>query len=122
MWMVDPRIMCRKHLLGEHVETHMFFGTIKKGCVSLKGYVDNNLLEVSSLRERHDLLAKEMVRRGYRHQTPMGNCDRSKVESVQIDVDASLTELLKRCPECRSRYDLLLKGELDDFDRRAKYK
>ena len=31
MWNVDPKLMCNKHLLGEHVEMHMFFGTIQKG-------------------------------------------------------------------------------------------
>ena len=29
-WMVDPRLLCRKHLLGEHVENHMFIGTLKR--------------------------------------------------------------------------------------------
>lgn len=28
MWMVDPKIMCRKHLLGEHLELHMLAGCI----------------------------------------------------------------------------------------------
>jgi hypothetical protein len=28
MWMVDPRIMCRNHLLGEHAEIHMFVWNI----------------------------------------------------------------------------------------------
>ena len=31
MWMVDPKKMCRKHLLGEHVEIHMMVGTLLKG-------------------------------------------------------------------------------------------
>ena len=43
MWMVDPKIMCRKHLLGEHVEHHMFVGTINKR-ISIVGYLRDNLL------------------------------------------------------------------------------
>ena len=31
MWMIDPKLLCRKHLLGEHLEIHMFVGTINKG-------------------------------------------------------------------------------------------
>lgn len=31
MWLVPPSHMCRKHLLGEHVELHMLLGTLKKG-------------------------------------------------------------------------------------------
>jgi hypothetical protein len=30
MWMVDPRLVCSKHLLGEHVELHMFVGCLLK--------------------------------------------------------------------------------------------
>ena len=28
MWMVDPRFMCRAHILGEHRECHALIGTI----------------------------------------------------------------------------------------------
>jgi hypothetical protein len=31
MWMVWPELMCRKHLLGEHVEIHMLLGALNKG-------------------------------------------------------------------------------------------
>lgn len=31
MWMLPPETMCRKHLLGEHVELHMLLGTMKRG-------------------------------------------------------------------------------------------
>ena len=31
MWNVDVTKMCNKHLLGEHVEMHMFVGIIIKG-------------------------------------------------------------------------------------------
>jgi len=30
MWMCDPRILCRKHLIAEHCETGSFIGSIKK--------------------------------------------------------------------------------------------
>ena len=39
MWMVNPEILCRKHLLGEHVELHMLVGWIIKG-KSIQGYLD----------------------------------------------------------------------------------
>lgn len=38
MWKVNPKNMCRQHLLGEHVECHMFVGAILKG-ISLSGYI-----------------------------------------------------------------------------------
>lgn len=31
MWVVNPKILCRKHLLGEHVELHMATGHLQRG-------------------------------------------------------------------------------------------
>jgi hypothetical protein len=114
MWMVNPRIMCRKHLLGEHVENHMFVGSMKK--VNLRGYVDNNLLEMQALSSRHDTLVKEMRRRGYNHQSPF---DSETYEAFfptyddytrnsKVDVKPSLEDLLARCEECAQRHKDLL--------------
>lgn len=50
MWMVDVKCLCRKHLLGEHSETHMFTGTIKKG-TSILGYLKNGLLETHNIKK-----------------------------------------------------------------------
>lgn len=106
MWMIDPRILCRKHLLGEHVETHMFAGTLNAG-KDMSGYVRNNLLEVLSLRERHDALAAEMTRRGMKHKSPLRpyTCRQMtpKQRAYKVDQHASLEDLLGRCPQCRKR-------------------
>ncbi len=67
MWMVDPKKMCRKHLLGEHVEIHMMVGTLLKGR-SIDGFLERGLLEPQSARIRHDALAAEMQARGYNAQ------------------------------------------------------
>lgn len=117
--MVDPRVMCRKHLLGEHVETHMFFSSIAMG-KELRGYVEKGLLEVSSLKLRHDALAKEMLRRGYRHSSPMGPLPSNLVEDRAIDPKASLRDLLERCPLCQQRFveemgDVALRNVLEDL-------
>ena len=100
MWMVDPATMCRQHLLGEHVETHMFAGTIRRE-ISLDGYVRNNLVETASLAARHDALAAEMTRRGYRHNSPMHYAD--DLGLGRIDRQASDRELRRRCPDCAAR-------------------
>lgn len=100
MWLVDPKIMCRRHLLGEHLETHMFHGTIKLK-KALNGYIANGLLDTTVLQARHDALANEMLRRGYRHESPMTYRDRLGIRSV--DIEHSLFDLLNRCPDCRAR-------------------
>ncbi len=98
MWNVDPKLLCRKHLLGEHVETHMFAGTIKKG-IKYNGYIKNKLLEIHNLKKRHDIIAEEMVRRGYNHRTPLNF--ESDIVIGEIDVEANLKDLFERCQECR---------------------
>ena len=102
-WLVDPKIMCRQHLLGEHVEHHMYVGTIQKGG-NLAGFLEGNLLEPTSLRSRHDELVAEMIRRGYNHKSPLPEFRPFGHEHVVIDRAASLSELLRRCPDCRQRY------------------
>lgn len=101
--MVDPKILCRNHLLGEHHETHMFVGTINKG-INITGYIDGKLLEVHSLRSRHDSLVLEMKCRGYNHNSPLAEFD--SFESGSICVEDNLIELQSRCEECKRRINV----------------
>ncbi len=103
MWMVDPRIMCRQHLLGEHAEIHMFVGAIDSGC-SVKGYVEKGLLEVHNLHERHEELVREMKRRGYRHNSEVDKKWRQAEQLGSINKEKNLRQLLDRCSRCRERY------------------
>jgi hypothetical protein len=106
MWMTDPKTMCRKHLLGEHVECHMFLGHLKKKRKITK-YIENNCLEPTSLKKRHDELAKEIKRRGYNHNSPL---DFKKEfidylpyehKNYKVDIKASLRDLVTRCKDCK---------------------
>ena len=98
MWMVNPRLMCRKHLLGEHVELHMFVAAIRRG-LNLGGYLRNKLLEPHNIVGRHDELVRELERRGYRHRSPLLPFD--AVRCGRISRSANLTELARRCSHCR---------------------
>ncbi len=104
--MVDPRILCRKHLLGEHGELHKHRHNFVKGH-RMAGRVAGNAIEPSRMAERHDLLAAEMVRRGYRHESPYAQPDLSaygsEVREALVDVSASLALLVSRCEDCRER-------------------
>ncbi len=112
MWMVDPKMMCRKHLMGEHVEMHMFLGSMLKG-ISMKGYCDNNLMEPAQLKARHDALVEEMLARGYNHKSPMRQGDfgvglfkmPEPLRSVKIDPVPAAADLFGRCPECAALRD-----------------
>jgi len=101
MWLTDPKVMCRQHLLGEHLEHHMLTGTIKKG-ISVAGYIELGLLDPSKLLSRHDELVREMERRGYGHYSPLQSVDTSYVAGEAcVDVEENLRELASRCKECK---------------------
>jgi hypothetical protein len=110
MWMVDPKIMCRKHLLGEHVEHHMFIGSLRKK-LSMDGYVANNLMEPLSLSKRHAELVVEMLVRGFKHHSPLKWSHHElhylpdSIILAKVDKEAALEDLLGRCPECRARWE-----------------
>ena len=110
MWNVPTEYLCRKHLLGEHVEMHMFIGTIDKG-ISIKGYVDGGLVETQLISHRHDELVREMKKRGYNHNSPVNGwkCD---MVLGNVDVTNSINELNKRCIECKDNIDKILNKEL----------
>lgn len=105
--MVNPMIMCRKHLLGEHVEHHMFAGTVNKE-ISVAGYLADNLLEPKSLFSRHAELVAEMTARGYNHNSEMPPIPLlGHLPDKKINRESALAELLRRCPECRARCEMI---------------
>lgn len=111
MWLCDPEIMCQKHLCGEHVEMHMFLGSIKKR-KKIDGYIKNNCFEPRTLYQRHYDLAKEMRNRGYNHKSDIREEEclvpffdlPIEYQYWEIDKAKSLKDLLSRCPECNKRY------------------
>ena len=108
MWDVPPRMMCRKHLLGEHVEMHRFTGTFRKK-VNLKGYLDRGLIDTNKVQHRHDELVAEMIRRGYNHKSPI-DVDlcigiKDNYRTYKFDIDVNIAELIRRCAECRGLYN-----------------
>jgi hypothetical protein len=103
MWGIDPKKLCNQHLLGEHVEMHMFVGCIKKG-ISLKGYYDNKLVCTDLIKKRHDDLMAEMISRGMKHKSPIVEIDLlGDFKYGEIDIEANINELISRCSKCRDR-------------------
>jgi hypothetical protein len=101
MWMVDPRIMCRQHLLGEHFETHVIANNIARGR-GIAGFIRNNVIEPHGVACRHDELVVEMERRGMRHRSPLV-FSTDLYPDFRIDREASLRLLIARCPRCAER-------------------
>ena len=112
MWMVDPRILCRKHLLGEHVELSMFIGTFKRK-LQINGYIKKNLIEPLSLLNRHDELEQEIIRRDMNHNSPFDFelclLDYLKDKKwITVNPMLALDDLIRRCPVCAARYQVLI--------------
>jgi len=106
MWMVDPKILCKKHLLGEHGEIHKHRHNFEKKH-SMNKRIEFGQIEPSSMKIRHDVLAEEMLRRKYNHQSPYEQPDISYLpesqQTFKVDIDYSLKDLISRCPDCLSR-------------------
>jgi hypothetical protein len=108
--MVNPAILCDKHLLGEHVECHMFACHLLRKR-KITNYIAFNLLEPKSLKQRHALLANQMRKRTMSHKSPLPRFSISYLPKYQqdyeVDVEKSLKDLIKRCPACKKRFKTL---------------
>ncbi len=108
--MIDPRIMCRQHLMGEHVEIHMLIGSMRRGR-SIDGFLRDHLIQPRSIVKRHDDLVKEMLSRGWNHHTPVPEHEvpilvaryGPVARTLTVDPNRSLEDLLTRCKECEKR-------------------
>jgi hypothetical protein len=102
MWMVEAKMLCNRHLLGEHGEIH------KHRHVFVKGYKiegRKGQIEPASMGSRHDELVREMFRRGMQHKSPYSQPDLSGYDLTGFVVDrsASLADLIGRCQDCKER-------------------
>ncbi len=102
MWGIDPALLCRQHLLGEHNELHKLVGSIRAGH-SIEGYVERGQVDTARIERRHESLVAEMEQRGYNHASPISYEDTLKQGT--IDEEANLRELSDRCPRCRARIE-----------------
>ena len=107
--MVDPRVLCNKHLLGEHGEIHKHRHNFVKGHKVTGRLTPIIQIEPASMQRRHDELAEEMLRREMNHQSPFEQPDLSKYGSevleARVDPECSLRDLRERCEACRLKID-----------------
>lgn len=103
-WNINPRLLCDQHLLGEHVEAHMFIGTARKNKTRLVHFIAHRLVNPRRIVIRHDKLVKEMERRGMNHSTPMMPEDIELCRTFKdFPVPDSTSLLSERCDDCRER-------------------
>ena len=104
MWMLPPSGMCRKHLLGEHVELHMLLGSLRRG-KNIEGFLSGGLVDPQLVHARHEELVAEMTSRGFRHSSPIDAHECAALAAgysgrASIDTASNAKDLCQRCPEC----------------------
>lgn len=104
MWMINPELLCNKHLIGEHGEIHKHrHNFIKKHNISGRIYPVVQI-EPSSMKVRHDELAKEMLKRNMNHKSDYEQPDISYLSDdlrlAKVDTNISKLDLIQRCEEC----------------------
>jgi hypothetical protein len=109
MWMIEPELMCMKHLLGEHGEIHKHRHNFVKGH-SIAGRIAGNAVEPEAMQSRHDDLEAEIVRRALAAGrkppcSPFEQPDLSgypaEYRTYKINIEQSRALLVDRCPDCR---------------------
>jgi len=107
IWDIEPRRLCRNHLLGEHRELHCIWVVLTQG---KKGYSRHPETlrwrgRLKALYLRHTTLVSEMEHRGYRHKSPLDKrlATGRAVHNVFIDTPQLQLKLLaaKKCG-CRT--------------------
>ncbi len=107
MWMINPKLLCDKHLLGEHGEIHKHRHIFVKKYSITKRISPVVQIEPRSMEFRHNVLANEMIRRKMKHKSPYELPDIWYLSNEQIyakvDIQNSLKDLSSRCPECANK-------------------
>ncbi|HZQ35479.1 MAG TPA: pyrimidine dimer DNA glycosylase/endonuclease V [Dehalococcoidia bacterium] len=73
IWDVAPRLLCQKHLTGEHRELHGLWNILTQGKHGYAMHPETRRWrgKLAALYARHAALAEEMARRGYAHASPL---------------------------------------------------
>ncbi len=107
MWGINPKLLCRQHLLGEHNEIHKHRHNFVKHHSIAKRIAPVVQIEPENMKTRHDALVEEMLARGYNHNSPYEQPDLSYLKPeerfVKINLSTSVTDLKSRCTECAGR-------------------
>jgi hypothetical protein len=73
IWDLDPAILCRQHLLGEHRELHAVWAVLTEDRTGYRRHPETRRWEgrLRALAHRHQVLVAEMQRRGFAHRSPL---------------------------------------------------
>lgn len=110
MWLVTPKVLCRKHLLCEHADLHMLAKYLKDDRC-LNNYIENGMIHTKQILDRHNDLKYAMLDRDYNHDSPLVMSPDTLVQSIRLGLECYINKLNSfkilhnRCEECKKRID-----------------
>ena len=100
VWDIEPRKLCRNHLLGEHRELHAIWAILTKGKNGYSKHPETLRWKgkLKALYLRHEKLVREMGCRGYRHSSDLDRnlANGKSVQEDFVDTPQSQLIILKR--------------------------
>lgn len=103
MWMINPKLLCNQHLLGEHGEIHKFRHNFEKQHNMSKRILLKQI-EPAMMESRHNELAEEMLKRGMNHKSPYIMPDISYIDKelllMTVNIEENKKDLISRCKKC----------------------
>lgn len=108
IWDLPPELLCDRHLLGEHNEAHAIWSIIINGLSGFSRHPETARWrgKLKALYLRHDAVAREMGRRGFRHLSPLDETlatGKSVQDEFKDPVEAQERLLSERDPDCAER-------------------
>ncbi len=106
IWDLSPRLLCKRHLLGEHRELHAVWTILTENKKGYRNHPETKrwVGKLKALYLRHELLVSEMEKRSYKHTSNL-SVDRAVGSEYQrsfVDTPEVQLELLKKkvcdCP------------------------
>jgi hypothetical protein len=108
IWDIDPALLCRQHLLGEHRELHGLWNILTLGKPGYRQHPETVrwVGKLAALYRRHERLVAEMTRRGYDHATPLDSKLATGMTRQRAYVDTPTQQvriLIAKGCDCRVR-------------------
>ena len=104
VWDLSPEMLCDKHLGGEHREIHAVYNILTMGHSGYSHHPETKRWagKVDALVRRHDTIAREMVRRGVNHKSPLTSIgDMDTQDKLVNTIEEQITRIRSKGCKCR---------------------
>lgn len=94
IWDVSPRKLCNKHLFGEHRELHAIWSILVNNKKGYRNHPETKrwVGKQAALYERHEKLVKEILSRGYKHQSPLDKKKATGLPRQNLLIDSKVKQ------------------------------